>query len=184
MNRLLMDRSLLGALVVTALALVAAGPAQAADCPACGMLQKNCTAGCLGVEDKRVIPCLLACDNAVAACSCDDPVTLRSEDAVRLGLAGGPRQSGSAFKAAACHSTTACGPSYPSCASWSGYSDCDDPWCGIYKFCGDPPFCEEPDICFGPALRQNQERFRVCFNSLGQPCTEYQRINFVLGCGC
>jgi hypothetical protein len=178
-----MDRCFLGALLLTALALLAAAPAQAAGCPACGVLQKSCTTSCLGVEDKQVIPCLLACDNAVAACSCDDPVTLRSEDAVRLGLAG-QHPGGFGLKAGACHSTTPCGSAYPSCAGWSGYSDCGDPFCGVYKFCGDPPFCEEPDLCFGPATRTFRERFRVCFNAQGQSCTEYQRINVVLGCGC
>ena len=177
-----MDHFLLGALVLAALGV--AVPAQAANCGGCGVIQENCASNCLGQEGKdELLACLMACDNAAAACSCDEPVTLRSEDVVRQGLAGQGR-SWSALSAGACNSTTACGPAYPSCASWSGYSDCGDPYCGIYKFCGDPPFCEEPDICFGPALRTLRERFRVCFNASGQPCTEYQQISVVLGCGC
>jgi hypothetical protein len=182
MTRYLMGPFLLAVLVLTTLG--AAAPAQAATCGGCGVIQENCAASCVGLKGKdEVFTCLLACDNAAAACSCDEPVTLRSEGVVRQGLAG-HGLDGFAFKAGACHSTAACGPAYGACASWSGYSDCGDPFCGIYKFCGDPPFCEEPDLCFGPALRTKRERFRVCFNASGQPCTEYQQIEVVLGCGC
>jgi hypothetical protein len=83
--------------------------------------------------------------------------------------------------AAACHSTTPCGTAYPSCGSWSGYANCDDPLCSAAANCGNP--CTGP-LCFGPAVRQFQERFRVCFNASGQSCTEYQQTFPVLHCGC
>jgi hypothetical protein len=86
----------------------------------------------------------------------------------------------SAEKADTCHSTTPCGSAYPSCAGWSGYSDCGDPICGIYRWCGD---CGDP-FGWDLATRQRRERFRVCFNQFGQSCTEYQNILVLVACGC
>jgi hypothetical protein len=107
-----------------------------------------------------------------------EEVTLRSEDVV----AQWPWLStATAAAGAACHSTTPCGSAYPSCASWSGYSDCGDPFCAIAKGCGQP--CGDP-ACLGPATRQPRERFRVCFDALGNSCTEYQNILGVVGCYC
>lgn len=84
-------------------------------------------------------------------------------------------------KADACHSTTPCGSAYPSCASWSGYSDCGDPLCGIYRWCGG---CGDPFGCWDEATRQRRERFRVCFNEFGQSCTEWQNTLVLVACGC
>lgn len=171
-----------GRLVLTALVVLGiwstSERAYATNCGACELTQERCSTNCLGREDKvERVACLIACDNAAATCSCAEAVTLHSTD-----LIPAPARPGT--DAPACHSTTPCGSAYPSCASWSGYSDCGDPYCGVYKFCGDPPFCEEPDLCFGPALRQARERFRVCFNAQSQSCTEYQRSSVVLTCGC
>ena len=150
-------------------------PAAAKDCGACALGREQCATNCLGLVDRgERVACLMACDNAAATCSCDEPVTLRSEDLL-------PKARPEA-DAPACHSTTPCGSGYPSCAGWSGYSDCGDPFCGIYRYCGED--CEPGIPCPGPALRQSQERFRVCFNAQGQSCTEYQRSVYVLGCGC
>ena len=33
-------------------------------------------------------------------------------------------------------------------------------------------------------MKQRRERFRVCFNAIGQSCTEWQRTMITLGCGC
>lgn len=154
-------------------------PAQTASCGPCEVAQERCSASCVGREDMaEVQACLIACDNAVAICSCDEAVTLRSEDVV----VKSPWRSTTALLAA-CHSTTACGSAYPSCGSWSGYSNCDAAFCGIGPACGD---CSDPmSACQpGPAMRQRRERFRVCFNSLGQSCTEYQRATITLSCGC
>ena len=68
-----------------------------------------------------------------------------------------------------------------SSAGWSGYSDCGDPICGIYRWCGD---CGDPFGCWDQATRQRQERFRVCFNQFGQSCTEYQNVLVLVACGC
>jgi hypothetical protein len=86
------------------------------------------------------------------------------------------------YTKAACHPITSCQPNYPSCASWSGYTDCDDPFCGIGIHCGDD--CGEFGPCPGDALKQRRERFRVCFNAQGQSCTEWSRTMITLGCGC
>ncbi len=155
----------------------------AASCLGCQQFEATCTANCSALETQEVITtCLLACAKVAATCSCDEAVTLSSEDVVNWGLAEGPFD-GIGLKAA-CHSTTPCPAEYGSCGSWSSYSDCGDPYCGIFKFCGDPPWCYEPDLCFGPATRQRRERFRVCFNASAQSCTEYQQTNYPVSCGC
>jgi hypothetical protein len=152
-------------------------PAQAERCRPCEVVHERCSGNCFGLDKGEVGGCLMACDNAATTCSCDEAVTLSSEDFVaRFG------SSVAIDFAAACHSTTACGPAYPSCASWSGYSDCDDPFCGSVNGCGEE--CGEFGPCFGPGMKQRRERFRVCFNAQGQSCTEYQRTLLSLGCGC
>jgi hypothetical protein len=162
-------------LLTFAMCLTSALPSDAATCGACAVSHDQCTANCAGfVDHGERVACLIACDNAAATCSCDERVTLRSEDLL-------PKARPEA-DAPACHSTTPCGSGYPSCASWSGYSDCGDPYCGIYLHCGDE--CEPGFPCPGPALRQWRERFRVCFNAQGQSCTEYQRTSTILSCGC
>jgi hypothetical protein len=160
----------LSILVLSAFAV----PVQAATCGPCATAQEQCFSNCFSREGKAATrACLMACDNAAAACSCDEAVTLRSEDLVL---------KTTALTADACHSTTTCGTAYPSCASWSGYSDCGDPTCGIYRWC--PDDCESDFGCWGQALRQSSERFRVCFDANANSCTEYQRLSSVLQCGC
>lgn len=145
------------------------------SCPACELAQKRCTVGCFGVGDKSTMAaCLMGCDNAAATCSCEGKATLNSEDLI-------PRPDLFGEKALACHSTTPCGTEYASCATWSGFYDCGDPYCGFYRWCGD---CDSDFGCFGPALRQHREQYRVCFNSQGQSCTEYQGAITFLACGC
>lgn len=166
------------------LVLGAAAPADAAGCRGCEVFGESCTTNCLELNDRnQLAACLSACDGAAAACSCDGPATLSSEEAVRLGLAEGPSSLGGA-----CHGNVSCPAEFSSCAGWSSYSDCGDPFCGTFKFCGDPPGCYEPDICNGPALRTYRERFRVCFNGAGQSCTEYQQnldpMPVGMQCGC
>jgi hypothetical protein len=156
----------------------AALPVQAASCGACVAAQERCTTRCFGVQDKTAMTaCLIGCDNAAANCSCDERVTLRSEDVL-------PRPDLLGAKAAACNGTVTCGTEYSSCASWSAYYDCGDPFCAVYRWCGDQ--CADPTFgCFGPAMRQSREQYRVCFNAQGQSCTEYRSGALtVLGCGC
>jgi hypothetical protein len=157
--------------VLTVLILFAPGSASAGKggCVACSdVAQERCTTNCFGLPGKA--------ERASCLCSCDENVTLRSEDLV----ARMPWLVDSLT--AACHSTTPCGSAYPSCASWSGYSNCDDPFCGFANHCGEE--CPEFGPCPGPAMRQRQERYRVCFNAQGQSCTEYQLTLLNLGCGC
>ncbi len=147
-------------------------PSQAA-CPACNIAQTKCYSGCFGADDKAGMgTCLTACDNAAATCSCEERATLHSEDLL-------PRPD--RFMKAACHSTTPCGSEFGSCASWSAYFDCDDPFCGFGAHCGEE--CPEIGPCPGPALKQRQERYQVCFDQFGNQCTQYQRITLNLGCG-
>lgn len=167
-------------LVAAVVMVLGVGAAQAAGCDTCDVALEQCAAGCTGLAAKAErVQCLLGCDNAAARCSCDTPVTLRSEDVVALRgldiLLAKPTPD-----AVACHSTTACDSSYGSCASWSGYVDCGDAFCGVGRFCGE--CIVEP--CPGPALKQYQERYRLCFSAQGQSCTEYQRILTTLDCGC
>lgn len=174
--------------VVLSLAVLGAGAAHAQSAQilapaaqpqmseACASTQEQCTVDCLGRGDRgSMVACLMGCDNAAALCARDDQPTLSSEWYAE--------QFGNllATKAGACHDTTPCSSEYGSCGSWSGYSDCGDQYCGVYRYCGGG--CGEP-LCFGDATRQWQERYRVCFNGAGQSCTEYQRVSTVVGCGC
>jgi hypothetical protein len=170
--------------VFTALLLLvssaAAVQAQVASCHACDVALERCSVNCFGREDKNEMKsCLVGCDNAAAVCSCDEPATLSSEDYVaRFGLAAATDLK------AECHSTTPCGSAYGSCATWSTYSSCGDPFCGLSTSCRE---CDEWGQCTaaGPAMRQFRERYRVCFNALGESCTEYQRTTSGAGgCGC
>jgi hypothetical protein len=170
-------------LVIIALLLLvssaAAVQAQAVACRACAIAQERCAVNCFGRDDKKEMrACLIGCDNAAALCSCDEPATLNSEDYVaRFGLGGVTGLK------AACHSTTPCDSSYGSCANWSTYTNCDDPFCGLVLGCGE---CDEWGHCAagGPGIKQWRERYQVCFNELGQSCTHYQRTASSGGCGC
>lgn len=193
-----MKVSVMSALGTLAVAWVLGAPASdAAGCRACDLAHEQCAVGCSGLDSGRsdMVQCLIGCDNEAAQCSCDEKVTLRSEDVI-----GAPVVSRAVT--AACHSTTPCGSAYGSCASWSAYFDCGTPTCGFAPNCGvdcepcepwpplpvtggdapepNPPGCP----CPGPALKQTRERYRVCFNQQQQGCTEYQRITVTLGCGC
>lgn len=156
-------------------AVAAVLPPQA-RCAACVSAQKRCSATCFGLDGEMGLgACLTACDNAAALCSCEDGVTLRSEDVVtaRPGLIES--------LTTACHSTTSCQPAYPSCASWSSYSSCDAPFCGTGNRCG--LGCPNPGFCPGPATIDRLERFRVCFDQFGNSCTEWQ-VTTLTVCGC
>jgi hypothetical protein len=154
-------------------------PPQVASCGICKAAQDRCSVKCFGADKAAIGACLRACDNAAAACTaCDDQVTLRSEDVV----ARMPWSQKGLEKVDACHSTTPCDYNiYGSCAGWSGYFDCDDPYCGVGHGCGDN--CEFGP-CLGPAMKQRQERYRVCFDQYANACTEYQSILLTLDCGC
>ena len=156
-------------------AFEAVAPDQAKGCRSCALAHKHCSASCFGLAEKGGMgECLMSCDNTAATCTCDQAVSLRSEDLVSWDLPGGA-------KADACHGTVSCQPGYPSCAGWSGYSDCGDPQCGIYRWCGN---CGDPFGCWDPATRQPRERFRVCFNQFGQSCTEWEGTLVLVACGC
>lgn len=167
----------IAALLLLALS-AAAVPAQGARCRPCEVAQERCSVSCFGREND-LGACLLGCDNAAALCSCDEPATLSAEDYVeRFGLDGATH-----FKAAACHSTAACGPAYGACTNWSTtYTECGDPTCGPTFNC---PDCDEWGHCSpGPGMRQLKERYRICLSELNEPCTQYQRSSNHLYCGC
>jgi len=137
-----------------------------------------CSVSCAELGDvTEALGCRSRCDAAATTCFGDEPATLSSEE--YLAYWG----NALTFKAAACHSTTPCPTEYGSCGSWSGFSDCGDPFCGPSTLC---KRCNEWGQCLaaGPATKQNRERFRVCFNAQQQGCTEYQRASQTLGCGC
>lgn len=160
-------------------AFEAVAPAQAKSCQTCFAAHQKCSATCFGLVDKGGLgSCLTACDNATATCSCDQSVTLRSEDIAAARGLSLPTKS-------TCHGTVSCQPDYPSCASWSSYTDCDSQYCGSGPKCGDCT-CDEFGRCFcgpGPAWKEPMERFRVCFDSLGNSCTEWQKF-IVSTCDC
>jgi hypothetical protein len=166
------------ALLFLVLSAVAA-QAQTARCRPCEIALERCSVNCFGRENE-IGACLIGCDNTAALCSCDEPATLSAEDYVeRFGMKGA-----SDFKAAACHPTTSCGPAYGACTNWSSYTACGDPTCSSFVVgCG---ACNELGQCevTGPGMKQNLERYRVCLNGLGEPCTEYQRNANTVGCSC
>lgn len=153
-------------------------PPQAA-CQLCAKAFEKCSTACFGLAEKGGMgACLTACDNAAISCSCDQTVSLRSEDLVDF--------KWPALTKAACHGNVSCQPYYPSCASWTTYSPCDSPYCGTGLRCGECTY--DPDIgrefCGpGPAWKEPQERFRVCFDAYGNSCTEWQKI-IVSTCDC
>jgi len=169
-------------LVLSAAAIQAQDQAQlqvqAAKCRPCQVAQERCSVNCLGRADKKAIgPCLVGCDNAAAFCSCDEPATLSAENAAALyglNLVLPP--------SAACNSTTPCGSAYGACTGWSGGYPCGDLYCGPAFGCG---LCDEWQCeSTGPAMQQNYESYRVCFDQLGTPCTEYRYGVSTEGCGC
>ena len=143
-----------------------------ANCGICTAVYQRCAATCFGRDDKSGMgACLTGCDNIAATCSCDEVGALRSEDLVAF-------EWPSAAKAA-CHGTVSCQPNYPSCASWSGYAACDTPYCGTGIHCGECTCDEFRCWCGpGPALKEKEERFRVCFDQYGNSCTEWQTLTF------
>jgi hypothetical protein len=153
-------------------------PAEAKSCQPCALAHKKCSATCFSLDEKGGMgSCLTACDNAAATCTCDQSVNLRSEDLVSRDWPGTTK--------AACHSNVSCQPNYPSCASWSAYASCGTAFCGSGPRCGECD-CDEWGHCFcgpGPAWREPLERFRVCFDSLGNSCTEWQTFTSI-SCGC
>lgn len=175
--------TLLPALLTTLVFLLLAGapaPAQTAVFDqACVAALDLCSATCndLGVRAKTQ-SCLTRCNKAAATCFGDEEVTLSSEEYLaHWGDVVAFSHSG------ACHDTTPCPQEYGSCASWSQFEDCGDPFCGISTLC---PECDEWGQCTagGPAMKQNRERYRVCFNQQMEGCTEYQRTVQTLSCGC
>lgn len=136
------------------------------------LADQKCFATCFDDVDKgKMGACLRACNNAAA-------VTLRSEDLVQWGLVS--------IDKAACHASVSCQPNYPSCASWSSYSTCGDPFCQFQFSCGET-ICHEGGLCFpegGPARHVPYERFRVCFDQFGNSCTEWYRLNIYTCGGC
>ena len=172
--------------LVLSAAAVQAQEAEAAKCRPCAIAQERCSVNCLGREDKAIGACLVRCENAAAVCSCDEPATLNSEDFVaRFGPQPGAEADLRVVTefSAACHATTPCGSAYGACANWSTYTDCGDPFCGPSAACR---ICNEWGQCTaaGPSQKQYIERYRVCFNELGQSCTEYQRGTATGECGC
>jgi hypothetical protein len=169
---------------VLSILVLSAAPAHAARCAPCEAVHERCSAKCFGLDKAKIGGCLVDCGNEAATCSCDEAVTLSSEEFVAR--FGAPARLGSPVMtefSEACHSTPACGTDYGSCASWSNYTMCGDSYCAYFVLgCGECGGREDP--CEGPALRQWIERYRVCFNAQGEPCTEYQVSNVDVGCGC
>lgn len=159
-------------------AFQAVAPPQAIGCQSCALTHQKCFASCFADVDKvEMSACLTACNNTAAACTCDEAVTLRSEDLVAWGLVS--------ITKAACHGSVSCQPTYGSCAAWSSYFTCGDPYCANRPSCG-ACNCDEFGIChcgFGPARNVPSERYRVCFDSSGNSCTEWQSLT-VYNCGC
>jgi hypothetical protein len=169
---------LLAALMVSLGASASAQERSAALDDACLAALDVCSVDCTALDDGlQALTCLNRCDAAATICLGDDKATLSAEEYLAH------QGYGLSFKAAACHSLTPCPPEYGACTNWSSFSDCGDPHCGISTLCKE---CDEWGQCTaaGPAMKQDRERFRVCFDQQMQGCTEYQRTSSTLGCGC
>ncbi|MCP3138745.1 hypothetical protein [Pyxidicoccus xibeiensis] len=74
---------------------------------------------------------------------------------------------------------------FSSCGTWSAFATCSAACTGrVCKICepgggGEGPYCEFA----GWQRKEEQNRFRVCFNNRGQSCTEYELSSF-LDCEC
>jgi hypothetical protein len=174
-----MNGPLRASFVVAVLSILAfsAAPAQAAKCAPCEAAHERCAVSCFGGAEAEIGKCLISCSNKAAMCSCDEEVTLSSEDFVAK--LGSPVVTGAK---AACHSTVPCGSEYGSCAGWSTWASCGDPRCARHVAgCGP---CGPEDPCIGTGWEYKLERYRVCLNPQGQSCTQYQ-LTFVHGeCDC
>lgn len=148
-------------------AFEAVAPPQAKSCQLCAFAHRHCSAACFSLAEKGGMgKCLTQCDNAAATCTCDQTVTLRSEDLVS--------HEWLSQNKAACNEPVSCQPDYASCAGWSPYSVCGDSFCrnriGCSQEC-DGPYCWPTS---GPILIESWERYRVCFDQFGNSCTEWQ----------
>jgi hypothetical protein len=100
--------------------------------------------------------------------------------------------------ASSCNGSSTCPAENGSCAGWSSYSECGEPTC-TYRhcwYCFDeaegqasspngygtqaPPDC----VRIPAAFDQPTERYRVCFDSGGNSCVEFQQSYYLLGCDC
>ena len=94
---------------------------------------------------------------------------------VSVTLAAVPSLTAPALAVEACHGATSCsGPA--SCGAWSGYYDCEVPYCVYSGLCAK----------YGElALYQPTEQFRACILADGSTCFEYSSVrNSFRGCGC
>lgn len=179
-----MHRPTLALTLITGFALLTLGSAPASAQAtvleeACLVGLDTCSLNCNEIGDPAsAATCRTRCEKAATTCFGDEQPTLSSEQ--YLAYWG---DNVLATKASACHDTTPCPSEYGSCGSWSTFSDCGDPFCGISTAC---KICDEWGQCTagGPALTQYRERYRVCFNAQMEGCTEYQRVTQSLGCGC
>ncbi|HEX6198850.1 MAG TPA: hypothetical protein VF150_01195, partial [Thermoanaerobaculia bacterium] len=107
---------------------------------ACIVALDVCSSSCNDLDDRaQTVGCLSRCDKAASVCLGDEEPTLSSVEYLAHW------SDGLVFEAAgACHSTTPCPPEYGSCASWSTFQDCGDPFCGISTLCKE---CDEWGLC-------------------------------------
>jgi hypothetical protein len=100
---------------------------------------------------------------------------------LQAALSGDPDVMRSAVTAqGACQAASTCPSQFASCSGWSPRSECD-------SSCG-PGFCRcrpDDDSCVPGDLRGRVtfNAFRVCFDSAGHSCTEWQQSFFTF-CGC
>ena len=148
-------------------------PSQAASGDSALAYQK-CFAACFADGTKRApAACLTACDKAAARCTWDGAATLRSEDLVQWGLVSITKDG--------CHATSLCPSSFASCAGWSPATVCGPTYCQNETWCGE---CGDNGCApNGPANYTPYEKYRVCFDQFGTPCTEW--VSYDAGnCGC
>jgi hypothetical protein len=117
-------------------------------------------------EELMAVAVIEPTEAMLKAALADDPEAMR--DAV-VALAG-------------CQAASTCPAEYGSCSSWSGWSQCDQTCVGLC-LCKPiwSPECE--GVPPEPKGTNSYNSFRVCFNSSGQSCTEWQKTTSTF-CGC
>ena len=128
-------------------------------------------------------PASLALDDEDALAPPIEAIIEPTPAMLQAALAGDPDLMRDAVVAlGTCHAASTC-PGYGSCGGWSSNSFCNAT-CGPMVCLCKPwidPECEyDPEFLRG---RDYYESYRVCFNSVGQSCTEWkQTISTYCGC--
>jgi hypothetical protein len=121
-----------------------------------------------------------------AAPAAEERIIAPTPEMLDAALFGDPEAMAAVVPLSGCQAPSTCPSQYGSCSGWSNWAQCSlscnsNPWCGCGPEHPDEPPCEPNPYETSALVTSN--RFRVCFNSQGQSCTEWNR-GFSSYCGC